>query len=326
MIWKKFPSVLLRIIDQHPTEQSGISYSCPKHNPYDGDENVPKPGQGNDNLVPDGIFGSRTIGFRYENEHRVKENNGRFCSILSSQHGALLELIHQSLTLAFPGTKKLEKILMRTQFQAGAKTEEHTDTMRGNTSSYLLIQPNSGFILRVRLFPLFRCSVVKYNGILYIPHSLSPHQLVLIGEKDNQAHFFVFSPMVIDKLQAHGNILKFIVVGIKSGKLQCLAAERLLEVIATPAILPCVSIQDAFKEAQEHPSKIPRKKFMDLSKENMWLKFNGWMHAHRWQQYSNPICRRIYIFYRYIREETSSARLHNDKKTGSPRNYTIIDE
>ena len=114
-------------------------------------------------------------------------------------------------------------------------------------------------------------------------------------------------------------------MGIKNGKLQVLPVENpFLVVVSSPADLPLLSIEEVFEEARGNPAFIPKKKFKNLCKDNEWNEFCGWKHAHRWQEFSNSVCRRIHVFFICVREETSSARLHDDQRTGKPKNYTVI--
>jgi hypothetical protein len=87
--------------------------------------------------------------------------------------------------------------------------------------------------MEVRMFPEFRCSVVKYDNNLFIPMELSPKDpeggLVMIGLTEHgNSHFYKFPNSVMDDLQPFGNLDKFIVVGIKEKKLQIIPTKYMV--------------------------------------------------------------------------------------------------
>jgi hypothetical protein len=127
----------------------------------------------------------------------------------------------------------------------GAATLTHTDSFKGVTDNYLLIQDDGlcggkRGALVVDLFPLFRCSIVKYEGNFFIPMKISEatKTLTMIGFGDkaseslsketSSATWFLFDFSVRQKLEAHGN-LPFAVVGVKKGKLQIVPLDATLK-------------------------------------------------------------------------------------------------
>jgi hypothetical protein len=272
-------------------------------------------------FIPDGNFGAKSLGLRYENEHSVNKYH-QDTDVISRKHMDFLNAIAAAISIKFPNYKDIEKYL-RVNINAGPRTKWHTDCLRGYTKNYILIQPNSSFILVVRQFPNFHSSVVIHNNQKYIPLHLGNDGLIMIGENEGRPHFYRFRKEVIDELQAFGNLVDFVVVGIKEGKIQVIPTRK--EVWESPGDLPLKLIDEVFVQASNHPAKKPKKIFTHLHNTDRFLEFTGWKHAHRWNSFSNHVCRRIHVFYRLVREETSSARLHNYESTGLPKNYTIVE-
>ena len=215
---------------------------------------------------------------------------------------------------------------MRVNLVVGAKTGEHTDTMRGPTPNFMLIEPYDGektdFILRVRLFPKFRTSVVSYHGKLFIPHMYCPSELIMIGFNEGKAHYYQFKPEALEDLKPHGEFGDWIVVGIVKGKLQVCPWKYATHL--TTKSLPLMKMEDIVDAAV--PKVKITKRFKYVSTTSKYIKFNGWQLIHRWVEGSNHLGRRIHIFFRPIREETAAARLRTKTSTTKePINYTIVE-
>ena len=166
--------------------------------------------------------------------------------------------------------------------------------------NYLLLEPDSGFMLRIRLFPNFRCSVVKLNGKLFIPMFYDVKRLVMIGlerggNELNAPHFFVFKAETINKIEPYGNLQNEIVVGIKCGKLQMLRTSQF--VIESPAELPLRNINELFADAAKNPAELPTKEYKYISADYKWCEFCGWKNIHCWTKTSNYLNRRIHGVY-----------------------------
>jgi len=277
--------------------------------------------------------GEVTLGLRYENEHRVqKDEDGNVTKSMCNKSIAKLDFllaILDSLLTSFPKEKLEMMDYMRVKVIHGAETQEHTDTMRGVTPNFMLIEPGSNFSMQIREFPAFRSSVVKLDGQLYIPHELKCDRLVLIGlDESGLPHYYKFEPKVIDKLQPYGE-LHTVVVGIKGKKLQVVPPDFAGDVIERTKELPLKTIDEIFLEASHNPQKKPPKIKRPITnirgnKEYIkWHKFYGWKYAHRLEPLREFTKKRIHVFFRLIREETSSARIRTTKK-GQPINYTIV--
>ena len=204
---------------------------------------------------------------------------------------------------------------LQVQLVVGAKTGEHTDTMRGATPNFILIEGDTTFILRIRKFPNFHSSVVCYQDKYYIPHSLCPESLVMIGENEAGCpNFYKFPAVTVNQLEPVGDLHQFITVGIKQQKIQVLPSEY--SVHHTTATLGMLTFADVISEAMRNPVKVkPKRMFWCFNVPNKWHMFYGWKHAHKWiDSVDSWRARRIHVFYRPIREETSAAR---------PRVYTV---
>ena len=234
-----------------------------------------------------------------------------------------LQAIHHSIILSFPWEKERVTSYLRVNLVVGAKTGEHTDTLKGATPNFIAIEPGYSFELRIRTFPTFRDSMVEYNEELYIPHVIGPAEFVMIGLKDGSPHYFKFPIGVIDKVKPVGNLTNILIIGIKEKKLQTTGTEY--SVHMTTASLPLKTWSEVLCNAKANPAKKPYKIFTYLKNQHdvcRWHKFYGWRNAHRWQVGSDHMCRRIHVFYRPIREETASARLRTAQNTKMPLNYT----
>jgi len=100
------------------------------------------------------IAGTRSLGLRYENEHTLQLYNREMCPY-SEKHIKFLQHIHSSIYFEFPAMRKVTDQFMRVNLVVGAKTGSHTDTMRGATPNFMVIEPGSAFQLAVRQFPKF---------------------------------------------------------------------------------------------------------------------------------------------------------------------------
>ena len=275
------------------------------------------------------IAGTRSLGLRYENEHTVRSYNREMCPY-SEKHIEFLKHIHSSIYFAFPAMRKVSDQFMRVNLVVGAKTGSHTDTMRGATPNFMLIEPDSAFQLAVRQFPKFKCQVVEckgqlkdYHGKLFIPHEQKRHWLIMIGS--NEMGFpwcYQFPTEAIEDLAPMGEIDQLTVVGIKEKKLQMLPWKYSVQ--QTTKNLTLMNWGDVVDLARKHPSKMPTVKCCYYDKPGKWHMFYGWMNSHRWVQGTDHRGKRIHVFYRPVREETPSARTRNRNDTEEPMTYTVV--
>ena len=267
-------------------------------------------------------LGTRSLGLRYENEHTVIRMGRQMCPF-SAKNITFLRHINDSIHKSYPKFKASTSDFLRVNLVVGAKTGEHTDTMRGATPNFMLIEDGTTFCLRIRQFPNFRDSVVTYKGALYIPHMHSPNELVMIGEKNGRPHYFIFPPTTIDKVEPYGNLGGYIVVGIVKRNLQVLPWAY--SVHRTTATLSLKSLNEAFADAAANPATYPKKLFTYATGGSKWHMMYGWRNSHRWVPGSQHLCKRIHVFYRPIREETSSARQRTSQTDKKPINYSYRD-
>ncbi|CAB9498382.1 expressed unknown protein [Seminavis robusta] len=240
-------------------------------------------------------LGTRSLGYRYENEHTVRLRNRELCPF-SEKNMPFLQAVRSSLLLKYPKDKLPISEFLRVNLVVGAMTGPHTDTMRGATPNYFMSEPESDFQLELRRFPNFRCSVVLYKGCFYIPHTFCPEELVMIGFKDGAPFYYVFPNEIIDNLQPYGELTSFIVVGIKQKKLQVIPWKY--EVFQSTKSMELKSMEDAIAEASKNTTIIGRNKYMYFNKSGVWYRFFGWRNIHRWSKASNHLCKRVHIFFR----------------------------
>ena len=259
--------------------------------------------------------GSCSMG-RYENGHLERKYN-RLYPEKSLQHLKFLDAVRRHLETEFPEHKG-ELDYMRVNCVQGAQSIEHTDTMRGVTPNFVFIKPGSNFQLRVRQFPLFKNSVVKYCGEPYIPHQHKESVgLTMIGRFRGKLCFLVFPPKVIDMVEPYGNLPNCVVVGVHGEKLQVVPSQY--SVHHTTRTMPLIEFDEAVAMASQNRSVKPRYLFRYIKNEENCTKEHLWNKAHRHQIGSNHDCCRFYAFFRPVREETPSARLRG-------KNHVMLNE
>ena len=279
-----------------------------------------------DGSFEDYVVGTRSLGLRYENEHSVKHWGSDMC-LFSRKHINFLNAIHSSIKMKFPELRKLTNDYMRVNLVAGARTNAHTDTMRGATPNFFMVEKPANdnkipFCLLVRMFPNFKTSMVLLDGELFIPHKQKRSHLTLIGLKNNNPHYFVYPTKYIEKLEPYGDLKGVIVVGIKGKKLQVMSDEYM--VYPTTETMDLISYGTAIELATQHPAQKPFQMNKCYDKPDVWHKFVGWKHSHMIVPSCDHRLRRIHVFYRPVREETSAARTRTKQKTGEPINYTFM--
>jgi len=184
-----------------------------------------------DGSFEDHIVGTRSLGLRYENEHSVKHWGSTMC-LFSMKHINFLNAMHSSIKMKFPELQKLTNDCMRVNLVAGAITNAHTDTMRGATPNFFMVEKPANdnkitFCLLVRMFPNFKTSIVLLDGELFISHKQKRSHLMLIGLKNGNPHCFVCPTKHIEKLEPCGDLEGIIVVGNKLCQMNMQCTEQL---------------------------------------------------------------------------------------------------
>ena len=272
------------------------------------------------------VIGTRSLGLRCENEHSVWHWNRERC-LFSEANIDFLNATHASIHLQFPPLRHMTTDYMRVNLVAGAVTSAHTDTMRGATPNFFMVEKPANdnttpFCLQVRMFPNFKTSIVKLDGKLFIPHKQKRSHLILIGLKDDKPHYYVYPTNYIERLEPYGALSGAIVVGIKNGKLQTMSDQ--CKVHQTTREMELITFQEAVDIATKHPEDKPKKLFRYLSKPEVWHHFVGWKNSHQLLPGCDHRLRRIHVFYRPVREETAAARLRTKKSNEAPLNYTFM--
>jgi len=276
--------------------------------------------------LEDRVIGTRSLGLRYENEHSVKHWQRDRC-IFSEANIDFLNAVHSSIHLQFPDLREITTDYMRVNLVAGAVTSAHTDTMRGATPNFFMVEKPANddcvpFCLQVRQFPNFKTSIVRLDGKLFIPHKQKRSHLILIGLKNNKPHYYVYPTQYIERLEPFGDLNGIIVVGIKKQQLQIMSDEY--KVYTKTKEMDMMPFHEAIDLAAKHPAEMPKKLHKYYSKPEVWHQFIGWKHSHQLLPGCDHRMRRIHVFYRPVREETSAARIRTAKKSGKPINYTFM--
>lgn len=215
-IWELFPKDGIKRMNNTVMDDSNHNYGL--HQSNLGFDNVPKSNSA-------GIInGTRTMGLRYENEHTVRLHNRAMCPY-SEKHVEFLLSIQQSIKIQYPKLTSEMLEFMRVNLVVGAETREHTDCQRGATRNFMLLEPGKHFNLRIRQFPKFKSSVVKYDGLFWIPHKMDSKNLTMIGQSSKGPHFYLFPISVIDSLEPYGDLSDHVCVGIKDRKIQVIPWE-----------------------------------------------------------------------------------------------------
>lgn len=279
-------------------------------------------------MMEDYEVGTRSLGLRYENEHTVRLRGREMC-LFSEKHFDFLQAIHSSIFYQYPKLRRIVEEFMRVNMVLGAMSGPHTDTMRGATPNFMMVESprDDGkylpFTLAVRLFPNFKTSVVLLDGKTFIPHKLKRSHLILIGLENNKPHYYVYPAHTIERLEPYGDLDGCIVVGIKKNKLQVMSDEY--KIYQSTSEMPLLSVDEILAIAKEHKATKPYRMFMYLSEPLKWHKFFGWKHAHHLLKGCDHRVRRLHVFYRPVREETSAARIRTQKKDNKPINYTFME-
>jgi len=92
----------------------------------------------------------------------------------------------------------------------------------------------------------------------------------------------------------------------------------------TTETMNLISYRTAIELATQHPARKPFQMNKCYDKPEVWHKFLEWKHSHMLAPNCDHMLRRIHVFYRPAREETSSARTRTKQKTGEPVNCTFM--
>ena len=312
-IWELFPADGIKRLCSSSMEDSNHNYGL--HQSNLGFDTVPRSNS------EGRINGTRTMGLRYENEHTVHLHKRDMCPY-SEKHLQFLLTIQQSLKTQYPTLNSEILEYMRVNLVVGAKTKEHTDCQRGATRNFMLLEPGKHFNLRVRPFPKFRSSVVKYDSKFWIPHKLDSRNLTMIGLSGNGPHFYLFPTTVIDLLEPYGDLVDYVSVGIKDGKIQVIPWNY--QVFESPRDMPLLPWESIMAHVSQNPVSAKKPRIRYLAKTDRWETFYGWQVAHKWLEGTDSDNRRIHVFFRPVREETPSARIRTNSE-GVPMNYTFYE-
>lgn len=265
-----------------------------------------------DTKTKDIRHGSFTMGMMYDNDQKVKYYGRERC-IKSGENLEWLKLIATEVGKVTQHSMQT----MRVNSICGARTQGHTDTLRGLTNNqFIMHQP--GMMLVLDKFPAYRVSLVKYQGSLFIPHCFCTNDgLVMIAPnlEGTAPTYYVFRPEVMFDLEPVG-VLNVVIMGIKQQLLQILPklGNEGPEIIKSPTDLPLITWDMAIKDFTPQP-QIPKVRFKFMSEANKVYSFNAWMHRH-WVV-GNADCVRTSVFHRFLRESPTASFTRD----GQSKNY-----
>jgi hypothetical protein len=279
--------------------------------------------------VPDAIKqGSLTMDLRHDTEGKLKiDTEGSVFCAESERLYDYLDAVYSSLI-----HKKIfdyTHTCLRVQATIGSKTRLHTDTMRGATSNAIMIH-DEGFQLKVHLFPSFKCSLVKYQGRVFIPFSTDPNNGIaligcgrgdqtdeeIVGDFNDSATYYVIPLDELKNLKPYC-MLPHIVVGINDGKLQVIPLSEMDQpkVYSAPLSFEEVTFRQVVMADKKHVPRMrkPPKSTATITKPHVWHKFNGWQHAHEVVQGCNCDVPRTHVFHEFIREHPASSNVKQEE-------------
>lgn len=275
-------------------------------------------------------FGSLSIGLTYDKKHSAK--GGRDKPKVSEGFVPFLLTVKKYLLQKYKSDEHIINSPMRVACINGAKTKGHTDCDKGNGPTFVLLEKDDGFVLSVRLFPTFHCSVVQFKNKLYIPHRYSDNEgFIMIQYYKGRLTFHIFPCHVVEEVEPYGDIVGYNIIGIKQNKLQVVNNEY--KIYEKSKDLPMITFEEAIEIAsknRKYPKDYKRKhKYIQYKKGKKDEKNKAvhrlylWKHIHRWLPGTNHLSKRIYVYFRPIREETPGQRLrHTDKY----QNWIVLDE
>ena len=276
-------------------------------------------------------FGSLNIGLCYENDHS-KVYRERELSKLSELFLRFLLTIKKYLLQKYKSMHHIINSPMRVSCINGAKTRGHTDCDKGSGPTFVLLEKDDGFVLSVRQFPTFHSSVVQFKNKLYIPHKYSDNEgLIMIQYYGGKLTYHIFPCHVVEEVEPYGDIVGYNIIGIKENKLQVVSDK--FKIHKSVKGLPMIKFEQALEIAKNN-----RKYKTDYKRKYKYIQYKSskkgdknkavhclylWKHIHRWLPGSNHLSRRIYVFFRPIREETPSQRLRHNAHW---KNWIVLDE
>ena len=241
--------------------------------------------------APDGKKSGRlVVGMRFDSDHRTKSNTVA-CQKSTTTYKPIIQQVHVSLQYNDINTvPKAVWDTLRVEFQCGNQTLPHNDSFYGFTPNAVMFhEPLSmNTRLRVQNFPLFRCSVVSFRGVHYIPMSVSKanNSLKMYGfDKERQgAQKYLFEYDVIKDLLPVGRfddqfivcgIKQLIVCGIKQSMIQYFPCSH-KELVPSPTWLPLMTMERAMQigrsPANEHKDGNMHRT-TNINKPFVWNKF-----------------------------------------------------
>ncbi len=270
-------------------------------------------------------IGSLSIGLVYEGDWKAKSHlagkGQRTMCKVSEQYLAFLKLVKEMLLPRLhPTLQPIVDETLRVTILCGARTLAHTDSFRGNTPNALYILKQEGVTpgyLCYDTFPVFKYSLVKLFGKLFIPHSYSQasNECKCIGEhpfKPNQPYYYVFPANVIDMMEPYGEF-DFGVIGWSSrGKLQVVPGYEDVCIYKKPLTFHEYTWQQVLGFSKPAYKK-PRKRIQKLAKTNTWMLFKAYCYRHWWV--GNHMTLRYHAFFRSIRETPTSSNIIRKGKT-----------
>ena len=128
--------------------------------------------------------------------------------------------------------------------------------------------------------------------------------------------------LTIDLLEPYGDLVDYISVGIKDGKIQVIPWNY--QVFESPRDMPLLPWESIMAHVSQNPVSAKKPRIRYLAKTDRWETFYGWQVAHKWLEGTDSDNRRIHVFFRPVREETPSARIRTNSE-GVPMNYTFYE-
>ena len=310
--------------------------------------------------------GTKSMGIRYENEHSVAYRGRDTCTFSQKHKDFLDKIaftLQQQFPNELP-LEAYE--YMRVNLVVGAPTRRHTDTLRGATPNFFLSDdpkfclkilnyPNyseSVFEYQETYYMAQRESTEERRqrraaaanaeggagdenggGNENVPAAEirgggkdgNDGSIQAITLTDGRPRFVTLPVSILNDVKPVGDLKDYKIVGIKGDKIQVLPSKY--SVHFTTDTLELKTWEEVLAHAKGNPVEKPQKLYSyKTGGTGKFVKFYGWRNSHCWLPGTSCDNRRIHVFFRPVREETSAARLRTRTINGTkvPINYTIL--
>ena len=207
---------------------------------------------------------------------------------------------------------------LRVNYIRGASTLSHTDSYKGNTTNFMFIAKEEGVEpgwLCYETWPVFKTSVVKLFGRLFVPHSYSEacNECKCIGLAPNGKGpmYYVFPASVTDLMEPHGKLDYGVVGWTVNGYIQLVPEYEGVCLCTAPLNFYGLKWDQLMENASEKKNRVYKKphiRTVRLDKVNQWMEFRAYSFRYWWV--GNPMTLRCHAFFRIFRQNPTSSNVN----------------